>query len=272
MLTFFFWNLKKRPLQDMLAEAAREHSIDIFVLAECTIPVNTLIRKINSAKTGVYSIAYSPTRKVLFISRFPSIAIRLVRDESGIAIRRVQPPIGPDFLLAVAHLPSRLFQTDIDQTLLSTRVAELIRTAESDVKHTRTILVGDLNMDPFHAGVVGAQGLHGTMSRVIAAQNDRVVSGMRYSFFYNPMWSRFGERSGQPHGTYFYKGSASVSQFWHVFDQVLIRPSLLNNFRDEDLIVLSKIGSTSLLLPSGIPDTQVASDHLPLLFKLTKFV
>lgn len=53
-----------------------------------------------------------------------------------------------------------------------------------------------------------------------------------------------------------------------MFDQVLIRPDLLEAFDNKDLMILTSDGVTSFISRQGLPDSTVASDHLPLLFKL----
>jgi len=49
---------------------------------------------------------------------------------------------------------------------------------------------------------------------------------------------------------------------------VLIRPELLSMFRNEELRILSVAGERTLLTAKGLPNTSVASDHLPILFRL----
>jgi len=58
-----------------------------------------------------------------------------------------------------------------------------------------------------------------------------------------------------------------VEFFWHMFDQVLIRPALLNYFDNRNLQILRTAGEVSLVTKNGLPDKS-KSDHLPLLFKL----
>ena len=43
--------------------------------------------------------------------------------------------------------------------------------AETKAGHTRTILVGDLNVNPFEVAVVGAHGLHAVMAKQVALKN-----------------------------------------------------------------------------------------------------
>jgi hypothetical protein len=57
-----------------------------------------------------------------------------------------------------------------------------------------------------------------------------------------------------------------VSYFWHLYDQVLLRPVLMDGLRE--LKILDAEGSTSLLGGQGYPNRAVGSDHLPILFRL----
>ena len=54
--------------------------------------------------------------------------------------------------------------------------------------------------------------------------------------------------------------------FWNTFDQVLLRPSLLSSFSNENLIVISKIGNSELIKSDRV--NQDFSDHLPILLEL----
>src|SRR5437868_431263 len=45
----------------------------------------------------------------------------------------------------------------------------------------------------------------------------------------------------------------SVTYFWHLIDQVLLRPSLLPPFRNEGLRIPDRAGTTSLLTDTGVP-------------------
>ena len=110
-----------------------------------------------------------------------------------------------------------------------------------------------------------ASGLHAAMTKATARERKRTVGGTQYRYFYNPMWGHFGDRTPGPPGTYYYSRGADVSYFWHMFDQVLIRPDLIERFDDETLQVLAAAGSTPLIGQNGRP---TASDHLPISFKL----
>ena len=122
-------------------------------------------------------------------------------------------------------------------------------------------------MNPFEVGMVAANGLNAVMARKVAQRGTQAVLRRRYPFFYNPMWSHFGDGIEGPSGTFYRNKNEHVTFFWNMFDQVLLRPELLSIFRNAELKILSANGERSLLR-NGVPDKKNASDHLPLLFKL----
>ena len=153
-----------------------------------------------------------------------------------------------------------------------------IRTVERKAGHERTVVIGDLNMNPFEFGLVNAQGLNAVMTREIAPRRTRTVDAAAYPFFYNPMWSCFGDsthemhppssQDHQPSGTCYYPAAESTWYYWNMYDQVLLRPDLLPYFRNRNLKIVISDGETSLLNQKGLPNRSLASDHLPLLFQL----
>ena len=49
------------------------------------------------------------------------------------------------------------------------------------------------------------------------------------------MWSLYGDLYHEPVGTYYYKNAELVNYQWNIFDQILMRPKLINKF-DRNLI------------------------------------
>lgn len=84
---------------------------------------------------------------------------------------------------------------------------------------------------------------------------------------YNPMWHLMGNYSSLCKGTYYYS-TATKSFNWYTYDQVLIRPDLIDKFNIENLKILDSINETSLLNKSNVPNKKNISDHLPIKFKI----
>jgi hypothetical protein len=82
------------------------------------------------------------------------------------------------------------------------------------------------------------------------------------------MWSRFGDLSEGPPGTFFLAKGEPLTYFWNMYDQVLLRPDLMDALVNGDPRVLTSTGTTALVQSDGRPDERSASDHLPVYFRL----
>lgn len=269
MITFLFWNLNRKPLQDIVSSLATAYKVDVLMLTECSIEPNTMLAALNQRDEAEYH--YAPCygcSKVEIFTRFTAEFIRPIYELDRLTVRCLNLPGLTDILLAVSHLPSKLYWSDESQAFECVELSNSIRNAEQQIGHSRTVLVGDFNMNPFEGGIVSAIGLHAVMTRHIAQKKSRVVQEKEYPFFYNPMWNFFGDSRGGPPGTYYYTNAEPKVFFWNIFDQVLVRPDLLSRFSTEDLSIIHHHGDTSLLTKQQVPNTDISSDHLPILFKI----
>jgi hypothetical protein len=266
MATFLFWNIGKNKITKDIVTLCHEHEVDILILAESTIKEIELLEALNTGQRAKFIAPYNPSSYLSLFFKYPISSIQNVTDEARISIRQIFPPIGLKILLVALHLPSKLYGSEEDQTYRTTRVIQQIREAEAKIGHTNTLVIGDFNMNPFDKGLVSADGFHAVMDRQTAKQQSRIVEGQQRLFFYNPMWGRMGDTAVGPPGTYYYQGNY-VSYFWNSFDQILLRPNLLDYFSDKQLLVITQIGEKSLLDSHGRIDKSI-SDHLPIMMTL----
>lgn len=270
MVSFLFWNVNRKPLHTTVAQLAHQHAVDVLMLAECvTAPVEVLLALNSNGALG-YHIApgVGRCRRISVFTRFPGRYLTSVSEDDRWTVRRLSLPGTDEVLVAIAHMRSKLYAAAGDQEIGLRWLAQHLGHAERDAGHGRAFLVGDLNVDPFEDSVCAADGLHGVMTREIAARVSRSYLGEERLFLYNPMWGRLGDATPGPPGTYYHDGGHLVTRYWHTFDQVLLRPQLLDRFDDAALTVLTGAGGPddrSLLSASGRP---TVSDHLPLLFTL----
>ncbi len=267
MPTFLFWNINRQDLSNTIGELVHEHDVDVLILAEAELDNADLLTELNVSGSTYFS-AESLCKKVRAWTRFPSEYMSPLDEGDRFSIRKLSLPARQDILLATAHLPSKLRSSEKSQQHECRRLARRICEAEQRVGHSRTLFMGDVNVNPFEDGIVEASGFHGVMTKSIASKGSRVIQGETYRFFYNPMWSHFGERAGGPPGTFYYRKAESILFFWNIFDQVLIRPELAEKFRNEDLHILTRTKNMSFMNEQGQPDFKNVSDHLPILLKL----
>ena len=267
MPRFLFWNLEGKELQHLVSQLAEEHSADLIVLSECETPATTMLMQLNAVHAR-YELCPGLCQSITFFVAFQANFLTPVLESARVSIRRLMLPARSEILVAAAHLPSRLHFSDESMIFECTNLARMIKDQEEASGHHRTILLGDLNVNPFETGMVGTGGLHAVMSREVASRGSRTVQSREYDFFYNPMWAHFGDRQGGVPGTYYYDKAEHVTYFWNMFDQILIRPALLEGLGAESVRILTSVRGLSLLGPGGRPDRAVASDHLPVLVDL----
>jgi len=268
MLNILFWNLGRRSSTDAVVSIAREHSADILLLAESEFSRESLVTALNENQDSLFFLDRGFSNRVQIYTRYMDDFFRPLQDHGGIAVRHISPPVGKDVILVAVHLQSKLFSQEEDQSFACCNLNEIIKNNEKKVGHSRTILMGDLNLNPFESGVAYASGLNAVSDRRIARKGTRTIDGKRYRYFYNPMWNFFGDFSTRPPGTYFYDSGKCANYYWHVFDQVLIRPDLIDYFEFDSLKIITEVNGFSLLTDQGKPDRHKGSDHLPIILSL----
>ncbi len=274
MLSFLFWNLNlpEEPafnsnIENRLARIVAAENVDIIALAEARLPPE----RIQSAlpKTAGHSFRHveSASERLRVLTRLPVHALvpRYDSSDGRLVIMGVKHKKW-ELLFAVVHLQSKQHWSERDQAAQATIQAREIVRQEEAAGHARTMVIGDFNMNPFESGMVDATGFHAVMSRRVASSDQRKVAGSDYRFFYNPMWGLFGDRTAGPPGTFYYSASRPGEYFWHMFDQVLVRPELIDSLGE--VRILASDGTETLLTESGHPDKAAGSDHLPILCRL----
>jgi hypothetical protein len=270
MVSFLFWNLRRRSLELVLRRLTTRNRLDVLILAECMIPEHTLLKALNAANQGPFRrIPALASRGLDLYTRFDDSCFGPVLKESDhYLIRTLTPSGGVEVVLAMAHLASPRFK---DRRARHSRLigfANDIRAVEKS--HKRTVLVGDLNLNPFDDALLDVRGLNALSDRrtvqrkVIRRFGTSTVE--EFPLFYNPMWNHFGDVI-PPAGTYYYdQSNPEVDPLWNIFDQVLLRATLLDRFQNKGLKILTTDGTVSFVREDGRPNGDVYSDHLPRVF------
>lgn len=88
MITFLFWNLKRNPLQEIVASLAMRREVDVIMLAECTIPPAVMLKSLNPPEKTEYHYA----RRVG--CRTIEIFTRFRTNSYGLCTKRTDSPYG----------------------------------------------------------------------------------------------------------------------------------------------------------------------------------
>ena len=215
MLTFLFWNMggeaapsasrqvlhRRQTLADISANLVRHHAVDVLILAECPLTPLELLWSLNARNPRPFQPPDpgSLCHRLLLYTRFPIRQLQRECESAVYTSRRIRLPRRPELTLFAAHLAGKRHRSGASQSLSLVSFSRVIRDLESKVRHRRTVLVGDLNVNPFEDGIVGAEGLNAAMTREIARRGQRTIDAVQHPFFYNPMWCHFGDAT---HGRY----------------------------------------------------------------------
>lgn len=144
---------------------------------------------------------------------------------------------------------------------------EGIEKREQAMLHTRSVVIGDFNMEPFSESMTTPEYMNAASCVTVAAQNSKAARHQtQIRYFFNPMWTLLGSwRSNRQPGS-FYRNDVSASVQWHMIDQVLVRPDLIFSLQAGSPVILASAGKTPLTTPSGA--IASISDHLPVLVTL----
>jgi exonuclease III len=267
MATFLFWNINRKPLHEAVATLSREHNVDVIILAESRLDRSALLSALNRNDAG-YAEPLQFSERIKFYARYAPNCLTPILDDTYISIHKLRPPIGIEVLIAGIHLPSKLYRSEANfHAHVARRVVEHVASKENELGHRRTIIMGDFNMNPFDSGMTDADAFHALMDKanVLRVREREFLSGS-YPFFYNPMWSRLGDESNGPPGSYYFNGGQLTNMYWHMLDQVLLRPELLPFYSPDDVSVITEIAGEPLLFGDRLKPGY--SDHLPLLLRL----
>ncbi|MGL5095451.1 MAG: endonuclease/exonuclease/phosphatase family protein [Planctomycetia bacterium] len=271
MTTFMLWNVGRRPLDGLLVELVQKHKVDVLMLVEHFTKGDALLHELKA--TGDFHRIDSYPRFGVYVKFDPSKMQRLSPPTESTAGDRadfwsMELDKRNKLLLALVHgLDMRNHDARM-RSLFFNRLRDDVLWMEGNdpkVLHKRTVVLGDFNANPFDSEIGGTDGLHAIRLKEVGGKASRSVIKRDHEFFCNPMWSCCNGWDKPPPGTYYFNRNRVHELFWHLFDQVVLRPQALHMFSERNLKVLGATGGTGLVSENGLPK---ASDHLPVLFKL----
>lgn len=283
MINFAFWNINKKSLAAEVVELARyvRDSSKLGVQADTIVgfaePTGTNWDNVVSILGAGWTLNRSARGNMVVISQLKSGSLYQSAARGGAYFLGLARPTKNDFhrfVICFAHLESPLGKffpqsNSYSQALsLRNRIVEI----ESEWSVPDTILLGDLNMDPYNPAMINGQGLNAAMCKHVSKQKHRTFGSKEdkeiVRFFYNPMWRFLGDRTqaNQP-GTFYNSGDKTDSAVWHCIDQCLVRPSLIKSLALDSPKILTSFGDVNLLTKRGVINKSI-SDHLPIFASL----
>lgn len=261
-MKILFWNTHKNSnINNYLKKIIVENTISIIVLAEYSGKIDELINILSHEGMNMHQYFTTGCKRITILGAKKDVE---PANQSSYASFQI---IGGKDLLCCIHLPSQVYNNSTRKREIAiTEIISDICLKEKELNTENTIVVGDFNMNPYELGCIDAAYFHGIPVHKESMRKSRSISRKPFKMFYNPMWNFLGDFKS-PYGTYYYSGSTTNNTYWHIYDQVIIRPSLRTRFIDESLKIITMINDINLLDEKGHPDHSI-SDHLPIMFEI----
>jgi endonuclease/exonuclease/phosphatase family metal-dependent hydrolase len=263
--TLLFWNLNKKDLRNLVCDAAIAVSADVVILIETSVALSDTLEALQANVSRQFRSPTAVPGRFQLFSRNADLDLTEIYSADRVSIRRLRGA-RTDLLFGIVHFVDKLNWDEANQSGQIQLLAADIRQIEDAVGHSRTIIVGDFNMNPFDRPMNLATGLNAMMTKDCVARGSRRQQTRDYPFFYNPMWNLFGDKTRGPAGTYYHSVSSRGHFGWNMLDQVLVRPGALDAF--DDVTIVTNAAEKPLYTEHGRPNAAVASDHFPLLIRL----
>ena len=253
-----FWNIKQNKNLDYVVKLIDSVCPDVLFLAESSPEMVELLQ--DRYKTLGPGISSEPKIYGFIVSKnLKGSLIREYKDRLFLYQLTWQEEF---FSLGVVHLPSKLYKSTAAQSEQVAKYVREIRMFEEELQHKNTILIGDFNMNPFEPGMVLASLFNSVCSPAIALKQKRTIDGEDYDYFFNPSWKNYAGVGNDVYGTYYYHACGTDEFHWNNLDQVLIRPSILQQYDPEFFVLHDVLEFDLRKRNNGI------SDHYPILLEL----
>ena len=250
-------------MTDSVCAIAASTDADVVVLNEDQVPSTDTLQQLQRSvsKNFYYPKVISKGERFHCFCKDRSLDLSEIHSGLRTSVRNLK--IGRHrLLLALVHgVDPRNNDSETRQSAIQSLASDM-RLVKEQQSTKKLVLLGDFNMNPYDRGMNLPAGLNAMMTRSCTKRGHRKFSGESYDFYYNPMWSLFGDNTDGPAGTV-YDTSRQGPYGWSMFDQVIVNHSVIELFHDVQ--ILTKAGTELLMNKNGHPDKKNASDHFPLL-------
>ena len=197
-MNFLFWNVAKRSLNAAIINIVQNTQTNILVLAEYNDDEYILLKDLHEVGINYFVLPTIGCTRIKVFSDVKPGCFRFWREADRYSIREFSKSGYESILLALVHLPSKLYMEECDQLQQAIYLREEIETTEAESGNSNTVIIGDFNMNPFESGMIFATAMNALPCLRTAKSAPRIIKGRTHSFFYNPTWNLFGDLDGVP--------------------------------------------------------------------------
>ncbi len=256
-MKFFFWNLNKHDLSDLIVSFIVTENVDVAIFAEASEMNFASIQMKLDGKYRLLGFNEFPG-KVRFLVKSNIKAFEFM-DAQRYSIGTFS--LGSSLINIVGvHLPDRSSDPNGSGREIAAReIMEELNERELRFDHTSNVIIGDFNASPFDHEMIKATSFNATLySEVACRLKTKTYSFHQFPFMYNPTIEFISEANNNCGS--FYRSNGAETYYWHCYDQAIVSPDLSKKILRYRY--LRSIGNTSLIAKNS--PNKALSDHLPL--------
>jgi hypothetical protein len=106
MVKLLFWNINRKALEQIVANLAMKHGVDVLVLAECLPTTEVMLSALNQRQAQYYYSPYSQCEQIAIYTRFSRHFLQLVSETTRWTIRRLMLPERTEILWRLFICPA----------------------------------------------------------------------------------------------------------------------------------------------------------------------
>lgn len=179
-MRYLFWNThKNKKINPILCNLISENHISIVVLAEYDADAEEEIKMLNTCGYSMQQYTTTGCERIhILAKRGLDIEPQLQTSNSSMQF------VNRDIILCCVHLNSQIYSSGSHAEEIRIRqiVSDILK-AEKELSTTNTVIVGDLNINPYDQSCISAQYLHGIPIYEETKRNSRVVLVKRFICF-----------------------------------------------------------------------------------------
>lgn len=261
MLNILFWNVYKKPLQEIIVECILENEIDIAVFTEAE---NVNFSLIEDELINYSVVEKKDEKSKLYYFAKKSLDAQIIQEQDRYTFCKFNYALC-DYILCGIHLEDMRNSSSDDRCDTIRKLLGNLEQIEDSYNIVNSIVVGDVNANPYDKEIISIYGFNAVLFKKLIEHSEYIDK--RYENrkrFYNPIL-HFISESTEMYGSY-YSSQGSNTPYWNCLDQVLVRKSLVNKIKNVQY--LKKISATGLM--NRVEINKNISDHLPLLVQFSE--
>ena len=234
-----FWNLYNKNLVQEVIDITKEKKLEVLMFAESkNLDTDYLLEKLNEKGKRFEIKKVCPKKEDIIVVVSKKLKVIVFQEEWRYSVYKITEGL-QDYLLFVVHLSSPMYSDEKKRNWQASVLSQDFRKLEEECNEERrkqklplydTIIAGDFNLHPFSDGIISMYGFNAVLDINKAKKGIRSCDGEKIKFYYNPMWKLMG-KNDLTLGTYYSDtDNGGCSFYWYTFDQVLIRPELIDRF------------------------------------------